>query len=227
MDTAKFERKRNIKRSDISSIAESISDWNTYWVFFHDQIASKEEGPYTGVWLDLRHLLDDDPESFRLALMFDKENWEPGPTLHFLQYVSNLYPIEYGSVHVGTYIRVSDMVTLVHGMINDWPMYGPNPTYELGKEIHFFEKRIDQFGERVPRAEWANILSPAHVAALGGEEQIRKDCPCYLVERWGENLYIQLTESPLTVSKTELLCLNEYFQPVRFPDAPEAKYWQE
>ena len=47
-------------------------------------------------------------------------------------------------------------------------------------------------------------LSLEHVSALGGEDQIRRDCDCHLVERWGENIYIQLTASPRQASADAL-----------------------
>jgi len=74
-------------------------------------------------------------------------------------------------------------------------------------------QEIDRF---VPRAYWGNILSLAHVDKLNGVETIGKESGCYLVERWGQNLYLQLTECPWKVDNEQFIKFTEYIKPLLY-----------
>ena len=67
-------------------------------------------------------------------------------------------------------------------------------------------------------------MSPIHVEKLGGESRIRQESGAYLIENWGENLYLQLTESLWDCTNEDLKRFNEFLAPARFPDAPDPVY---
>lgn len=74
---------------------------------------------------------------------------------------------------------------------------------------------LDDYRTMVPRAAWASLLSPGHVAALGGTAQVRNGCGCCLVEEWGDNLYLQLTASPWDLQVEQVMSLGEFLEPIR------------
>ncbi|MDO8585997.1 MAG: hypothetical protein Q7T82_03060 [Armatimonadota bacterium] len=141
--------------------------------------------------------------------------------------------VDYGCILTGLdRIRVSAVLGLIPQATLEEFLYfsrtgqKDHPLLRFEEEIGFYQShRLKRhFQEWIPRANWATILSSNHAEKLGGEDRIRKESGCRLVERWGSNLYLQLTESLWDASKDELARLNHYFEPIRFPDAPEAVY---
>ncbi len=166
----------------------------------------------------------------RLSVKGARELCDQASLVAYLRSTALEFGAQYGFICAGNFTDVTSRVSLI--TILPWNSDADgedegsdhDPIFAFGEEIEFYQVHRDEPSAMIPRAEWGNILSPAHIAGLGGEERIRKESGCFLVERWGENLYIQLTESLWDVSKEQLQALNRYMEPIRFPDAPEPVY---
>jgi len=188
----------------------------------------KGEGSDDFVNLSVRIIQDSDTADMHRITVIGTRSMFSQEVLAYLRWALSCIEIGYGFIVVGAYECVLDVANTINVVFPMWYMDKPNPTYLIAQEISFYNGRdslIGQFDRKIPRANWGNILSQAHVAGLGGEERIRAECGCFLVERWGENLYLQLTESPWDVTKEQLTALNDYFQPIRFPGAPDPVYF--
>lgn len=150
--------------------------------------------------------------------------------LSYARKIAGRFEIDYGCIVSGlTHFHADSTLTYTHSMYVDegqWlRQFGPeHPRKLFGKEISYYQSKTQQFGEYIPRACWGNILSPKHVEALGGEARIRHESGAYLVERWGQNLYLQLTQSLWGCTSEDLKRLNDFLVPARFPDAPDPIY---
>jgi hypothetical protein len=154
---------------------------------------------------------------------FDQES-----IINYLRSVVLEFHVDYGNIVSGNILIVGSLTAWMGGVLwEDEKKYGKGGTADLqfADEVNFYQTRQDEFHKWVPRAAWGNILSEEHVAGLGGESRIRAECDCFLVQRWNKNLYIQLTESLADVTKQELLSLNQFLGPVRFPGAPDPVYF--
>ena len=152
-------------------------------------------------------------------------------TLDYLRMVAKSFTAYYGCVTSGaSFFRVLTRMSYnMHAAGDDYkrlraPDRASDPVALFFREIGSYKCRMQMFRECIPRAEWGTILSSVHIDALGGEERIRRESMCYLVERWGANLYLQLTDSLCNVSCEKLIRLNEYLKAIRFADAPESVY---
>ncbi len=151
-------------------------------------------------------------------------------TVHYLRWIVSQFQCDYGQVVAGDRNYVMSLLSYIP-ILNVEGIYEATRTGHIDSqmsqfesEMHFYYGRQGDLCRFIPRATWGNILSTEHISGLGGEERIRNECDCFLVERWGSNLYLQLTESPSSCSKADLVKLNRYFEPIRFPNAPEPIY---
>jgi hypothetical protein len=94
--------------------------------------------------------------------------------------------------------------------------------YEARRRI-YWTHHPERYRTKVRGAFWGNLLSPPHVAALGGIARVLQEAPCWLVEPLSfpgqqhpgvVGAYLQLTEDPWTVSPAQLEALERYLTPV-------------
>lgn len=201
-------------------------------VYFQDRQedpADRFDQPHIGWGVD-PYPLDIFGNAHRLMFKMPLELLDQQELHSYLRDIISEFDTNYGGIFIGALDYVESlMYTTLHLSIYDTPFPdGSEDTdgqmMKFDEEIEFYGAHLERFRTHVPRAEWGNVLSPEHISALGGEERIRQECGCHLVERWGRNLYIQLTASPRQASADDLSRLNRYFQPIRFPDAPEPVY---
>jgi hypothetical protein len=169
-------------------------------------------------------------ETRKLVIKGPKSLYKEDDVLSYARNIVSRFGMDYGCIAAGlTYFHVDATITFTHSsMVNEYavsPAAGPDhPRKRFGEEISYYQSRLHNLGRYIPRASWGNILSPIHIEALGGEDRIRKESGAYLIERWGNNLYIQLTKSLWDCTNEDLIRLNSFFTPARFPDAPEPVY---
>jgi|GEM_PF-6316514 len=165
-----------------------------------------------------------------LVVSGPEASYDQSAALSYVRKLVTEFPIDYGCIASGlTHFHVDATVRFTYSShVEDderLRQYGPDhPRKQFAKEIGFYQSRRRRFSEFVPRACWGSILSAKHIECLGGVDRIVRMSEAYLVERWGENLYVQLTKSLWECTNDDLLRFNCFLEPVRFPDAPIPVY---
>jgi hypothetical protein len=94
--------------------------------------------------------------------------------------------------------------------------------HELARRA-YWATTPDIYQTHVRGVFWGNLLSPRHVALLGGYGQVTREAPCQFVAPllFGQSpseestgAYLQLTEHPATVSRQQLDALTRYLTPL-------------
>ena len=129
--------------------------------------------------------------------------------------------IIYGFMCSGASLFVQSFLSLI-GMMDfkTWMKMDANAEDPLCNEVGFYSQNLHLLPSRIPRAFWGNILSKKHVAQLGGESKIRKDLSGLEISEWGDSYFIRFRQQPWALSKKSFIKLNDYFAPIRFPNAP-------
>lgn len=170
------------------------------------------------LWLSLDVELFGSPLTQILVYAADASAYQDEEVLPYLAELAGAgLCLEYGTIAYG---YASLLYSPGLGIVSDPVLRGPEQQEELNREARFLAEHRDRLFDRVPKAAWGNILGAKHVADLGGEQRIRREAGCYRVERWGEYLYLQLSERPWDVSEDQLRRLSEFLTPIRIPGAP-------
>jgi hypothetical protein len=90
--------------------------------------------------------------------------------------------------------------------------------YEADRRVYWASEPA-LYRTKLRGAFWGNLLSPAHVAALGGFDAVERDAPCALVRplafpSGGEGAYLQLTERPEDAAEAPVSELARYLVPL-------------
>ncbi|MEN6370691.1 MAG: hypothetical protein ABFD64_01630 [Armatimonadota bacterium] len=195
-----------------------------------------ELGPHTSLfgleilYFEMTATLVYSSEIRELTVMGPKKLYNDVGVMSYVRRLVSRFGVSYGCIVSGLTRRHTDAtITYIHSSdiedVERLRAYGPDhPRKQFGKEISYYQSKRRKLDQYIPRACWGNILSPSHIEALGGEEKIRQESKAYLVERWGDNLYLQLTKSLWKCTNDDLRQFNRYLAPARFPDAPEPVY---
>jgi hypothetical protein len=219
----------NILRRSVSGKVGSIGAYSSW----DDMNAALPRNPEEGYLILDIDLGDNYDEVYKVTLQGPHPLYNHDGIIRYFKEIVCEMGVNYGCMLTGfDFVRVFSVLTLVPQCMLDEALYlhrtgqTDHPLIRFQDEIGFYASHrcMRHLREWIARAAWGNILSPDHVAKLGGEDRIRQESGCYLVERWGENLYLQLTESLWDVSKEDLATLNRYFEPIRFPGSPEPVY---
>ena len=99
---------------------------------------------------------------------------------------------------------------------------GDRTQYELSRRV-YWASTPEIFTTRLRGAFWGNLLSPRHVAILGGLNRVAQEAPCSVVEPLtfdepasAESMgaYLQLSEHPEDVSAAQMEALSRYLAPL-------------
>ena len=96
---------------------------------------------------------------------------------------------------------------------------GDQTPYEISRRISWMS-RPDLYREHVRGVFWGNLLSPRHVAVLGGIERVMHEAPCRVIvplafqEQAEQGAYLQVSDDIERISATEIDALARYLRPV-------------
>jgi hypothetical protein len=137
------------------------------------------------------------------------------------------FDIAYGCILAGDIFAITHALVVFLPSMEGRPGLFPKewaPLKVVNEELGYYLRYNSELDRWIPRAYWGNILSARHIERLGGEDEIRKRSGCYKVERWGNSLFLQLTDDIWHVSIEDFKRLDKFLTPARFPDAPKINY---
>lgn len=225
-ETARFSRVKKLRRQNMGQFVETCGSGYSALHLYSIKASTSSGAPQVIVSIDTKPspLLGN---RHSLHISGPRELYDQEAIVKTCQQITEAFAVAYGAMFGGNHDYVASLTSWIPiGSVNDlyYEMkHGRtnSPKRQFEDEVLFYQPLQDQFDEKVPRAAWGNILSARHITELGGLERVREESGCYKVELWGNDLYLQLTESLWDVSTEDLTRLNEYFEPIRFPRSPK------
>lgn len=227
-----FGRDRSVHEKTLKDVLRRSAQGKVNMVYGHD-VEIDPHASLTGRDILYYHLTATrvySTETRDLVIEGPRALFKQADTLSYVRRLATRFGVDYGCVAAGlTHFHVDATITFTHSShveeYADSYRSGPDhPRKQFGREISHYQSKRQSFGQHMPRASWGNILSPAHVEALGGEDRIRRESGAHLIENWGDNLYLQLTESLWDCTNEDLVRLNRFLVPALFPNAPDPVY---